>query len=386
MLKETSLWKISTLKSRKGKIAFPEYQREPTLWTLAAKQRLVDSIMRDFDISSIYLYRHEDDRWDCVDGRQRIGAIHSFLNDNPDDDRDEGFRYKVMNEIFNDEAHPFVTLHDKTYEDICELAESGNQIAKDFRDKVTGYEVTVVELFDSKVAQEFNLQFTRLNLGQLIISGEKLHAMIGDLRDYCFGELGAHKFLSKTNIPTRRYAREQLAAQIVAQVFAIEESKRDKGQREFTRVRHIDLQRQFKLHADLGSEEDSWIRRVRDILDLLANQLEILPPLRSRSIVLSLVLLAYERGIDNDEEAQELATFAKFFLDALKRQVSLGLDAEDEYRYLNDFQRYLTQASVEKYSVAARAKELEESFDYWLKEGRLKGDRVNPEKPRDEVS
>ena len=386
MQKNSWLWEISDLRARISQIDFPEYQREPTIWTRVAKQLLVDSIMREFDISAIYLYRLDKDQWDCIDGRQRISAILSFMGDNRDDRSDNKFNYRVMNEIFRDEDHPYQRFHEHSYADICKLAEGGDEKAKSFRKNFESYEVTIVELSESALPAEFNLQFTRLNLGQLIISGEKLNAMVGDLRDLCFGELGNHSFLSGINIPTRRYARQQLAAQIVSQVFAYETSKRDGEQREFARMRHGDLQRLFKLHASLEADEARWIDRVSHVMDLLAEQLNILPTLRSRSIVLSLVLLAYELGIDNHDDATELAMFANEFLDRLKGQISLGLDAQDEYRYLNDFQRYLTQASVEKYSVAARAKELDESFNFWRKEGQLKGDRENQEGHRDQES
>lgn len=375
MRKTTSLWKISDLMKRINKLDFPEYQREPTIWTRAAKQRLMDSIMRQFDISALYLYRHDDDSWDCVDGRQRISAIRSFFGVNPRDQEDNGFVYKVMNEIFEDEQHPYSSFEDQSYERIRKLADEGNNDARSFVDNLEHYPLTVVVLSDSAVPEEFNLQFTRLNLGQLIISGEKLNAMIGDLRDLCFGELGQHDFLSGINIPTRRYAREQLAAQIVAQVITLEESRKDGTDPQFTRVRHLDLQRLFKMYSTIGTDEHEWIAQLRHVMDLLAGQLAILPSLRSRSIVLSLVLLAYERGVKSDDAVRELAEFASCFIGRLKWQVGLGLDANEEYRYLIDFQRHLTQASVERYSILERARELKRSFDYWSETRQLIGDK-----------
>ena len=381
MRKHTSLWALSKLMERINQIDFPQYQREPTIWTKAAKQRLIDSILRDFDISAIYLYRHDDGHWDCVDGRQRISAIRSFLGENPDDKGDNGFPYKIMNEIFEDADHPYEPLNGQNYAHIIEQAGLSEPQAEAFRKALQSYPITVVELSESAVPEEFNLQFTRLNLGQLIISGEKLHAMVGELRDLCFDKLGQHKFLSGIQIPTRRYAREQLAAQIVAQVFALETSKRDDGERAFARMRHnIDLQRLFKLHAEIGSKECQWLARVERVMDLLGGQLSSLPALKSRSIVLSLVLLAYERNVDDEENAREFARFSSSFVGRLKWQVSLGFDVNDEYRYLIDFRRHLTQASVEKYSVRERAAELERSFDYWREHGHLVGDQEYQEK------
>ncbi len=42
--------------------------------------------------------------------------------------------------------------------------------------------------------------------------------MVGDLRDECFTNqgIGQHAFLDKIKIPTRRFAKEGVAAQILA--------------------------------------------------------------------------------------------------------------------------------------------------------------------------
>lgn len=105
MRKRVELWSVEDLTRLFHAIDFPEYQREPNIWSLAAKQRLIDSMLRQFDIASLYLYMDEDGSIDCVDGRQRIGAIMSFLNENPGDP-DNGFEFKLLNEIFSDESHP----------------------------------------------------------------------------------------------------------------------------------------------------------------------------------------------------------------------------------------------------------------------------------------
>ena len=95
MKKKIKVWKISdaghkdsSLEHKYSSIDFPEYQREPTVWSRAAKQRLVDSILRQFDIASLYFYKDEDGSLDCIDGRQRIGAIMSFLEENENDKED----------------------------------------------------------------------------------------------------------------------------------------------------------------------------------------------------------------------------------------------------------------------------------------------------------
>jgi uncharacterized protein with ParB-like and HNH nuclease domain len=92
---------IKELKRDFASIEFPEYQREPSVWSREQKQRLLDSILRDFVIAAIYVYERDDGTWECIDGRQRLNAIMSFLGRN-DEDEDNGFRLRVQNEVAED--------------------------------------------------------------------------------------------------------------------------------------------------------------------------------------------------------------------------------------------------------------------------------------------
>src|SRR5437016_10230794 len=117
MKKAILLWSVQDLLRLHNRINFPEYQREPNIWSRAAKQRLIDSVLRHFDIASLYLYKNEDGSLDCIDGRQRIGAIMSFLGENPDDE-DNAFSVRHSNEIYEEEEVPFNDLDGMVYRDI----------------------------------------------------------------------------------------------------------------------------------------------------------------------------------------------------------------------------------------------------------------------------
>lgn len=365
MRKTTELWPVTKLAEHFTRINFPEYQREPNIWSLDMKQRLIDSMLRQFDIAPIYFYVNDDDSIDCVDGRQRIGAIMSFLEKNPSDD-DDGFDFKPLNEIYKD-LGLFAPLKNSSFLDLEKEAEI-TPLARRLVDEFRGYEITIVKLSGSGLPQEFNLQFTRLNVGTVINSGEMLHAMVGDLRNVCFDDIGQHAFLEMTRIPTRRYARQQVAAQILAEVFSIEQTG------EFTRTRHVDLQRLFFDHSTLSEERKRLIERTRSILDLLEKAFDELGILRNRAITISTVLLAWRGGGIKEEEAGQLAGFMQEFLCRLQWQVRKGLDFDDEYRYLLDFQRNVTQASVEKPALEARAETLEREYARWREESVLLGD------------
>ena len=337
-------------------------------------------MVRQFDIASLYFYIHDDDSIDCVDGRQRIGAIMSFLGENEENDKDDnGFVFRLRNEIYNDKDHKYSSLENKCFKELKNLSKEDSpdkelqQVAKKLINAFENYPLTIIQLSESKQAEEFNLQFTRLNLGTIINSGEKLHAMVGDLRDECFEGIGKHEFLESTKIPTRRYSKEQLAAQILAQVFSFEATK-EKETREYARTRHFDLQRLFKQYYELGEKEKEWIENTKQVMNRLKTAFSESLALKNRAIVVSTVLLAYEADDNSPQFAADLAEFIGGFVSRLNRQVKKGFDYDNEFRYLLDFQRHVTQASVEKPAVNARAEMLNQEFEFWKKSGSFRGD------------
>jgi len=77
-------WSIEKLQELEEKInSQPQYQRGP-VWTRAAKQLLIDSILCHFDIPKIYLHTPTSIgsyEYDVTDGQQRMRAIWEFLKD-----------------------------------------------------------------------------------------------------------------------------------------------------------------------------------------------------------------------------------------------------------------------------------------------------------------
>ncbi len=347
-------------------ITFPEYQREASLWSLAEKQRLIDSIVRRFDIAALYFYRHDDGALECVDGRQRIGTILAFLGHNPDDDNNK-FTFRNLNEIYDDPDPPFPSLQGRKF---SEIRTAEDKESKNFAESFLRYPLTAVILSNSNRDEEFNLQFTRLNLGVLVNSGEKLNAMVGELRDTIFGDtgLGKHSFLEAIKMPGRRFGKEQTAAQIIAQVFARVEDK------DYARTRQLDLQRLFKANGRLSPERRETMGEVKGLLDVLEEGFRGRKIKQNRAMAVSTVLLAWESKISDGARAKKLAEFVDALQCRLKWQVGLGLDASRHYQYLVDLQRQVTQASVEKPAVTRRAEVMNREFARWEESAELLGD------------
>lgn len=108
--------------------------------------------------------------------------------------------------------------------------------------------------------------------------------------------------------------------------------------------------------------------------------------LRNRAITVSTVLLAWKLVVTTADEAEKLARFIEEFLCRLGWQIGKGLNVDREYRYLIDFQRHVTQASVEKAAVKARADTLEREYALWIESDALGGDVAYKERTGGEPS
>ena len=353
-------WPISELVKNIGEIEFPEFQREPNVWKLDKKQRLIDSIFRDFDISSIYLHKKESGGYDCIDGQQRINAIMSYLGMNDADEEDNKFHSKIENEIYNDEGK---------FDEVDAVRFSTIQ-KTEWGEKILDYKLNIVEVTDVENDQGLNLLFLRLQIASVLNAGEKLNAMTGDMRDTIFYDIGKHAFLSKIRIPQRRFAREQVAAQIVLNEF----NKRDN--KAFHRSRYVDLQDFFKEYDKFTPQDKETVlsikQRFEKIVQYFGNKLQYI---KNRAIAVSVYLFVSQLlDTEKETEIKQFIEFFELFLRTLKWQLPLGVQMHKAYYDLLKFQTNVTQAAGEKSAIERRHNFLGEYFYYYKETKKIKGD------------
>ena len=378
MERESRTLSVKDLRSYFVDIDFPGYQREPNIWSREEKQRLIDSMLRKFDIAPLYFYRQDDDTLECIDGRQRINAIMSFLGKNPTDEDDNGFGLRLENEISSGLTTDFDSLEGNNFEQLESLAKVENSdqrgLAAKAVDEILDYEITTVYLSGVRNPEEFNLQFLRLNLGILINAGEKLHAMVGAMRDVVFEDeaVGRHPFFEWVRIPNRRYSKELTAAQILLQMFSLSKTG------DFARARHVELQRFLKEHEDLDDGAKLLVAEATSTLNAINEGVaDAAGYLRNRAVTVSLILLAWRRDVAGGElPADRFWAFATAFMARLAWQVGKmkAFNVDQEYPHLVDFQRHLTQAAVERTALARREEILNKSLELWLLDETLEGD------------
>jgi hypothetical protein len=360
-------WTIEKLRKSINSIEYPEFQREPTVWDLEKKQRLIDSILRDFDISSMYFYRKGNGGYDCIDGRQRINAIFSFLGINDADEADNGFHLKIENEIYNDKGY---------FNEVDKMRFSS--FNPTWKKRFFEYNLNIVEIIDVDHDEELNLLFLRLQIASVLNAGEKLNAMTGDMRNWIFYSVVKQDFFKKIKIPQRRFAREQVAAQIALNAF----SKRDNGS--FQRSRYNDLQEFFKRYSKFSADDKKLTKEIENIFQIIVKYFgDRLKHVNNRAIAVSIYLFVsemIESGKEN--EIKEFVEFFIKFLKTLKWQIPKGVEMDEAYYDLLKFQTNITQAAGEKTSIQKRHDFLNEYFYIYKEKGVIKGDKEYKQKTK----
>jgi len=206
-------WPLSTLSNAKGirqRIdTNPDFQR-PAVWSKAQKQLLIDSILREYDVPKMYWRKvgERPDRYDVVDGQQRLRAIWSFVED----------------------ADPI---------EGTPVAGCGyDNLPDDLRIRFDQYSLDVVVLEDTD-EDEVREMFLRLQNGTSLKAQEKRNAMPGKMREFVKA-LTQHPFFERVGFANSRFTHDHVAAQMVCLEVAGGPAN----------VRDGDLNRLYKTNAD----------------------------------------------------------------------------------------------------------------------------------------
>lgn len=172
-----------------NKIIFnTEFQRGK-VWDITKKQKLIDSILRGYNINTIFLRQkigENDGKYECLDGQQRLKTIlREFLKNkfpiNP----------KISPE-FNKEVY-------------------FDELPNALKNKIKSYIIYAI-IFYTNDDEETCKIFLRLQEGLPLNSAEKLNAMIGFLRNEIV-ELSQHPFIKKLGIRDYRFSHRYILAQ-----------------------------------------------------------------------------------------------------------------------------------------------------------------------------
>lgn len=334
-------WTIEDLHKARPNISFPEYQRQPNLWSVEKKRLLIDSILRDYDIPKLYFNETKEGGFEVVDGTQRLWSIWGFVGDE--------YSY-----------------------DLDGTTQIYSELTRVQRERIRGYtlQVTIFDDADDAYLREL---FLRLQLGLLLVTGEKLHAGTGAMKDFVFDKLSAHAFVQALKMPNRRYAKETWGAQVSVNSF----TRAKLGL--FARTRYEDLLYFFKEYEHpQGQDREFFLKQSKVILSTLDKLSECFgtqtSELSNRSYILSVYLLFEE--LCNGLTPKGMRTFREFVFalwTRLKEEIGAGIDRSN--RELYAFETMLSSAPGEKYQIERRHHKLLEYYELFKKTGKVKGDK-----------
>ena len=138
----------------------PDFQRGD-VWATPKRKKLIDSILRGWQIPPIHVIRQDEFLLEVLDGQQRLRAIFGFFNN----------EFPISGK-FEPVTEELKNLHGKYYHDLPD----------NIKRKIDFYSIRILEVYDYKAGETGEL-FNRLNQSLNLTAAEKRNAQVGETRN-----------------------------------------------------------------------------------------------------------------------------------------------------------------------------------------------------------
>jgi hypothetical protein len=300
----------------------PDFQRPP-VWSRPQKQLLIDTILRGYDIPKLYWRKtgSSPDRYDVVDGQQRLRAI---------------FEYQSGEFGMPKDSEPIDGL------DVARMTYA--DLPDDLRLRFDTYTLDIIVL-DNTGEEEVREMFLRLQNGTTLKAQERRNAMPGQMRDFVKG-LATHAFFKNCGFANSRYTFDLVAAQMTA-------LELNGGP---CNIKNANLNAMYEANRewDGGSLKAKKVRRVLDYLGQCFP--EKTPELERYSVIslYGLVSHCLEKYVFSDRQEALRSWFLSFEADRMgqeglpederdpdflsyKERTSHSTDSEDSLQWRQEF-------------------------------------------------
>ncbi|VVB67036.1 Uncharacterised protein [Candidatus Norongarragalina meridionalis] len=324
-----------------------EYQRD-FIWSLEKQGFLINSMLNDIDIPKIYLAKIGN-RFECIDGKQRIKSIINFFS---------GFdtgRGRAYLRIHKDGITP--GAWGQNYAELKQTNQNKN---------VENYEFDVVLLEEPDVSYICEI-FRRINLGRPLNGGEILNVRPGEMRDFVFRKANL-PFISKVGLKDYRFSRQVVLAQILLNSLQFRK-------KEFSRARIEELRAFFDSYQQLSEDDERKLEQVGFILEKMDSAFgPKAVELRRRAAIVSAYFFVEESLFNSPKfDVSKFVSFYLTLLDAIRSDSELISKFKEPRNplILDRFNKYVQQASVESYSFKGRHDFLKIAYQYYLEKNKI---------------
>lgn len=291
----------------------PAWQRGP-VWSPSKQALLIDSILRGYDISMIYLRKIAPTasyNYEVVDGQQRLRSLWNFFDGEfalpPNFDNVEKF-----------------DIGGKKYYDL----------PRTLRDRITGFRVVVAFVEDAQEPEVSRL-FSRMQMGVRLNPAELRNAIQTGLRHAIDGTARLHDFFKNARIPAARYKHQDYLAHAIS--ICLHDATRDlKARQLMDDYTHI---ADSNVYAPIMADTDKILVFLDDVNTHTSGRI------RQKWIFVDLFYLIYQ----NKSKISKLNP--KAFADAY---------------FQFDQQRLEHNAEPEKLLIGQPSKERQDLYDYIL--------------------
>jgi hypothetical protein len=316
-------WPVMSVCGIKSRIdTNPDFQRPP-VWSRSQKQLLIDTILRGYDVPKLYWRKigSSPDRYDVVDGQQRLRAIFEY------------------------HAGEFPLVKDADLIDGIDASKMKySELPDELRLKFDTYSLDVIVLSNTD-EEEVREMFLRLQNGTTLKAQERRNAMPGKMRDFV-RQLASHAFFQNCAFANSRYTFDQIAAQMTA-------IELNGGP---CNVKNANLNAMYEQYLDFDANSPK-ARKIRRVLDYLLRTFPDKTPELARYSVISLYSMvshcieryvmqnlhddlrdwfiqfetkrAAEESLPEDQRDPELLAY--------KERTSHSTDAQDSIEWRQDF-------------------------------------------------
>lgn len=154
-----------SMKGNKELVLQPDFQRF-YIWDRKKEEGLIDSIIRNYPMPPIWLWRHADEEgrtiYEVIDGQQRLTCILKFIENK--------FKFRPMNDSPDFETYK---EFDNSYFDKIPTGETGQFLEAKIRNRIRSYKIPYVEV-ETDERQKIIDIFKRLNKSATNLNPQEL--------------------------------------------------------------------------------------------------------------------------------------------------------------------------------------------------------------------